>query len=1010
MYNPQKVEKEILLFWKKNRIFEKLAEKNRKSKKNFRFIDGPITANNPMGVHHAYARTLKDLYQRYRALQGFNQRYQNGFDCHGLPVEVEVEKELGLKTKKDIEEYGIEKFIEKCRERVEKMSAVQTKQSIRLGQWMDWNNSYYTMSDSNIEHIWNFLKKCHENGWITKGQRVLPWCIRCGTSLSQHEIGEGYKELTHDAVFLKFPIRDRENEFILVWTTTPWTLTSNVAAAVNPEVTYVKAKKDGETFYLSKATSEVLGEHDILKEMKGKELVGLEYRGPYDELDAQRGVIHKVVPWNDVGEGDGTGIVHIAPGCGAEDFELGKELGLKVIAPLDEYGYYIEGFGWLTGKNVCEVLEPILEDLDKKGILYKRSKITHRYPTCWRCKEELIFRMTDSWFIKADGIRARMIRESSKVFWSPEFGGKLMNDWLGNMGDWNISRKRYWGLPLPFWECKCGKFVVIGSVEELKKKAISGTKGLKDLHRPQIDEVFLKCPECGQEMKRILEVGDCWLDAGIVPFSTLKYMTDRKYWKEWFPAEFISEMREQVRLWFYSLLFMGVTLEDRTPYEKVLLFEKVYDEKGQEMHKSGKNVIWFDEAIEKMGADVMRWMYVKTNLTQNVLFGYGPAKEITKNLDYLINISNYVKLFLKKPTKELKKLEKEDLWLISRLETVKKSVKGQMEELKPFVAARILEDFFINDFSRTYIKIVRNRAKVDEKIASLMYYTLLDTLKLMAPFTPFVTEQLYQELFRKYEKAESIHLLEWPMADENKIDEELEREFAIIQKMEEAANSIRQEKNVGLRYPVNKITISGSDEVRKAAENLENVLKKMTNVKNVEFGKLSLNYNVKLNYSKMGPKYGKSVKNIEKALKKENKARLVKEVREKGYAKVSGFRLEEEDLVIEISSGEGKEFKMDSISGIVVLDMEETEEIFEESLIRELIRNVQQTRKEMKLVVEQRIRLKIESDKVTEKIVKKWEKEIKKEVGAKKIYFGKVKGKVSKYKDKEIKFEVKVVK
>lgn len=1009
MYEPQKVEKKILEFWKKNGVFEKLVKKNRKSGKNFRFIDGPITANNPMGVHHAYARTLKDLYQRYRAMQGFDQRYQNGFDCHGLPVEVEVEKEFGLKTKKDIEDYGVEKFILKCRERVEKMSAIQTEQSVRLGQWMEWDKSYYTMSDTNIEHIWHFLKKCHENGWIIKGHRVLPWCIRCGTSLSQHEIGEGYKELTHDTVFLKFPLKDRK-EYIMVWTTTPWTLTSNVAAAVNPDVTYVKARKNGAVYYVSEATAQILGDYELMDQIKGREMNGWEYTGPYDELDAQKGVNHKVVLWEDVGEKDGTGIVHIAPGCGAEDFELGQRLGLKAIAPLDEYGFYIEGFGWLTGKNVADVLEPIMKDLDKKGMLYKRDKIKHRYPTCWRCKEELIFRMTDSWFIKVDDIRPRMIREASRVFWSPEFGGKLMNDWLENMGDWNISRKRYWGLPLPFWECKCGELIIVGSRKELEEKSVKGLKGLKDLHRPQIDSVLMVCPKCGQEIRRIPEVGDCWLDAGIVPYSTLNYMGDRAYWKKWFPAEFISEMREQVRLWFYSLLFMSVALEDRAPYEKVLLFEKVYDEKGHEMHKSGKNVIWFDEAVDRMGADVMRWMYAKTNLTQNVLFGYGPAKEITKNLDYLMNISSYLKLFLDKPCIEFNNLEKEDFWLLSRLESVKKEVKEQLDGLKPFAAARILEEFFINDFSRLYIKSVRSRIKKDSKVSGIIYKTLLDTVKLMAPFTPFIAEYIYQDLFRKFEKTESVHLMEWPEPDEKKIDMGLEKDFEVVQRITEAANALRQEKNVGLRYPVRKLVVCGPEEVRYSVKRLEDVLKSMANAKGIDFEKMEMSYRVKLSYSKVGPKYGKDVKKIEKVLERADKKKIVCGLKECGFVELEGFKLKNEDLLVEAESDKGREFRADELCGTVALDLEETDEIIEECVVRELIRNVQQTRKEMGLMVSQRIMLKLEADKAAEKMVRKWEKEIKKGVGASEISFGKAEGKVSVYKKIKIKFCVEVLK
>ncbi len=535
-------------------------------------------------------------------------------------------------------------------------------------------------------------------------------------------------------------------------------------------------------------------------------------------------------------------------------------------------------------------------------------------------------------------------------------------------------------------------------------------KGLKDLHRPQIDNVLIKCPSCGQEVERIKEVGDCWLDAGIVPYSTLNYMGDRDYWKKWFPAELISEMREQVRLWFYSLLFMSVTLEDKTPYEKVLLFEKVYDEKGQEMHKSGKNVIWFDEAVEKMGADVMRWMYVKTNLTQNVLFGYGPAKEITKNLDYLMNISSYLKLSLEKPGRSSEKMEMEDLWLVSRLESVKKGVKEQLEGLKPFAAARILEDFFINDFSRFYIKAVRNRIKKDSKVAPLIYQALLDTVKLMAPFTPFIAEHIYQDLFRKFEKAESVHLLEWPEPDEKKIDLRLERDFAVVQKITEAANAIRQEENVGLRYPVRKLVVGGPEEVRKSAQRLEDVLKRMANAKEVGFEEMEMDYRVKLSYSKVGPKYGKDVKKIEKALEKTDKKKMVNELKKCGCIELEGFELKSEDLFVEAESGKGREFRVEELCGAVTLDLEETEEITEECVVRELVRNVQQTRKDMGLVVKQKISIKLETDSETEKTIKKLEEEIKKEVGASDISFGKADGKVSAYKGIKIKFCVEVQK
>ena len=625
-YNHVEIEKKILEFWQKNKIFEKVRNKN-KGNKPWSFLDGPITANNPMGVHHAWGRTYKDIYQRFKAMQGYDQRFQNGFDCQGLWLEVETEKELKFNSKKDIEKFGLANFSKVCRDRVEKFSKVQTEQSIKLGQWMDWKNSYYTMSDENIEAIWYFLKKCYEKGWLYKGTKVLPWCIRCGTSSSQHEMSdEGYAELTHPSVYIKAKLKNKQNEYLLIWTTTEWTLSSNVAVAVNPNLNYVKVKKEGNIYYLSKSNiNKIGGDYSILSTLKGKELLGLEYESFYQSLDFQKRIIHKVIPWEEVGEEEGTGIVHIAPTCGAEDYELGKKEKLPIIIPaLDEEGVYNKGFGWLSGKRISkELKKEIIEDLKKRNVLYKIEDYKHRYPVCWRCKEELVFRLSSEWFIKADEIRPLMKKAAKTVRWEPEHVGKLMQDWLLNMGDWNIGRRRYWGLPLMFYECKCGHLEVIGSLEELRRKAIDKkiVDNLPELHRPWIDEVKIKCSKCREIVSRNKEVGDCWLDAGIVPFSTLKYFRDKTYWKKWFPAELVIEMRAQVRLWFYSLLFMSVTLENKAPYKNVFAYEEVRDEKGESMHKSKGNAIWFDEALEKMGADIMRWIYCSQNPLFNLKFG-----------------------------------------------------------------------------------------------------------------------------------------------------------------------------------------------------------------------------------------------------------------------------------------------------------------------------------------------------------------------------------------------------
>jgi isoleucyl-tRNA synthetase len=594
-------EYEILRFWDETKAFKKLLEL-RKDHPRWSFIDGPITANNPMGVHHGWGRTYKDLFHRYKAMQGYRTRYQNGFDCQGLWVEVNVERDMGFTTKRDIEEFGLADFVILCKQRVLNFAAIQTEQSIRLGYWMDWNDpdhlrelavllgedamhvisfegplgtvkdtvegiigrlgmpelgkSYFTFSDENNYTIWSVLKSCHDRGWVYKGRDVMPWCARCGTGISQHEIvTEGYQELTHPSITLRFPLKGRDKESLLVWTTTPWTLTSNVAAAVGPELTYVKVKQGEEIFYLSKGTLHVLkGDYEVLDELMGEDMEGWKYEGPFDELPAQvkRGAPekHQIILWDEVGEEEGTGIVHIAPGCGAEDFQLGKEYELPIIAPLDESGVFVDGFDWLTGMKESVSAKPIFENLNQKGKTYKIEDYTHRYPVCWRCGEELVFRLVDEWFIsmgeqlekpyeevteeeKQKYLRYQIMEVvKDETQWYPSFGLERELDWLTNMHDWMISKKRYWGLALPIWEChECGSFDLIGSKEELEERAVEGWDAFEghSPHRPFIDEVKIECSHCGAIIKRIPDVGNPWLDAGIVGMSTLQYNTEHDF-------------------------------------------------------------------------------------------------------------------------------------------------------------------------------------------------------------------------------------------------------------------------------------------------------------------------------------------------------------------------------------------------------------------------------------------------------------------------------------------------
>lgn len=906
-----KLEHRIIDFWKKNKILEKYLKKNDKSQERFRFLDGPITANNPMGVHHAWGRTYKDLWQRYNTMRGKKQRYQNGFDCQGLWVEVEVEKELGFKTKKDIEAFGIEKFVKRCKERVLKYSTVQTEQSKRLGYFMDWDNSYFTMSDENNYMIWAFLKKCFEKGYLYKGRDVVPWCSRCGTAISQHEIlTEEYQEITHRSIFLKLPIKGKNKEYFLVWTTTPWTLTANTALAVNPEMDYVKIQIDDEFYYLSRSALAIIeAEYEQLKTLKGKDLLGIEYIGPFDEFEALKGVTRKVIPWKDVGEEEGTGIVHIAPGCGEEDFKLGRECSLQVVAPVDDTGNYLPGFGSLSGKSVKDVTEAIFENLKSKGMVFRIHDYTHRYPTCWRCKEELIFRLVDEWYIAMDRVdpddkkkrtlRKQMMDVARKIRWIPSFGLERELDWLKNMHDWLISKKRYWGLALPIYECPCGNFEVIGSQEELKEKAVSGWEKFKGHtpHRPWVDEVKIKCSKCNEAVSRIQDVGNPWLDAGIVPFSTfldpktkkLSYTTDKKYWQEWYPADFITEaFPGQFKNWFYALIAMSTVLEDINPFKTVLGHAMVRDEKGEEMHKSKGNAIWFDDAAEEIGVDVMRWMYIRQNPIFNLNFGYHVASEMRRKILTLWNVYSFFATYAsidKWDPEKSKKIEVSkrsllDRWILSELNTL---LDFATKELEEFRAHNFMErvEKFIDNLSTWYVRRSRRRfwKSEDDADKNAAYHTLYEVLEtlvhILAPVIPHISEEMYQNLVYSLQSTvhspESVHLSSWPEVNKNLIDKKLVSEMDIARKTVEAVHAKRAEAGVKVRQPLSKCQITAD---RKIRDELINIIKEEINVKDLAFKKgkeLKVSLDTKLTKElKLEGMVRELVRQIQEARKKAN--------------------------------------------------------------------------------------------------------------------------------------------
>jgi isoleucyl-tRNA synthetase len=828
-------EKEILKFWKEKKIFEKLRKKNHGNKR-FSFIDGPITANNRMGVHHAWGRTYKDVFQRFKAMLGYEQRYQNGFDCQGLWVEREEEKDLGLKNKADIEKFGILNFVNSCKKRVEKFSKIQTEQSIRLGMWMDWENSYYTMTDNNNLHNWLLIKTYFDKGWLYKGKDAVPWCWRCGTASSKHDIAtEGYKEIIHPALFMRFPLKEKKNEYFLIFTTTPWTVPANVAIAVNEKINYVKAEQEGKYYWLAeKRLNELTGKCKIIEKKKGKALEGIGYEMPYKNFAEQEKSLHKVVLWELASEQEGTGIVHIAPGCGTEDYELGKRIGLNSISPLDEAGIYSKDFGQFSNKKYSEVNKEVLTDLEKRGFAYKIVSYKHRYPHCWRCGEELVFRLVNEWYVKCNEIRKKLIEENRKVKWYPEYGKARQEDWFKNMGDWLISRERYYGLPLPIWECKCGEIFIVGSMKELRERATDKKKvdNLKELHRPWIDEIKIKCSKCGKEVERIKDVGDAWLDAGIVPFSTLNYLTDREYWSKWFPADLISEsMPGQSRGWFNALMWASVAITGKAPYKSLFGYETLKDEKGEEMHKSKGNAIWFDDAVEKIGADPMRLLFCLQDPSQELRFGFNVVKEPTNNLMIFYNISRLIE----KANKQ-NKITIEDRWILSKLNSLVIKMTEEIEKFHLYIAVRALQNFWLSDFSRGYIQMIRDRlAENDETAKNILSEVYITLLKLSAPIIPFLTEKIWQNLReRKAVKEESVHLTDWPKADKSKINRKLETDFEVASKIIEAGLAERDKAKIGLKWPLSQAEIEGNFSIEKE---VYSIIERQLNVKKIKFKK-----------------------------------------------------------------------------------------------------------------------------------------------------------------------------
>ncbi len=1042
-------EHEILGLWRERRTFARLRAQNAGGPR-WSFLDGPITANNPMGVHHAWGRTYKDVFQRFHAMLGEDQRWQNGFDCQGLWVEVNVERDLGFTSKRDIEDYGIAEFVSLCKQRVLTFAARQTEQSIRLGYWMDWNDpdelrrlrdllaadpaqvvtvqgpegpvtdtvemlvgrlgmpevggSYFTFSNENNDLIWGFLAECHRRGWLYKGHDTMPWCARCGTGISQMEMNEGYQEREDPGLTVRFRLSDRPGEDLLVWTTTPWTLTSNVAAAVGPDLRYVLVRQGDARSWVGKGTLRhaLEGPFEVLEERPGSDLVGWRYEGPFDDLPAVRHAFeraadgdghpyrHRVVAWDEVGEEEGTGIVHIAPGCGAEDYALGKELGLPMIAPLDESGLFIEGFGSLSGRDVRDVTEPIVERLRHEHRFYRLEPYHHRYPHCWRCGTPLVFRLVDEWYISMGpvydqpretltqeqveaSLRYQIMEVVDRIRWVPAFGYERELDWLLNMHDWMISKKRYWGLALPIYDCRaCGRIDVIGGRQELEERAVEGLEALAGHtpHRPWVDEVRIACRGCGAPVERIKDVGNPWLDAGIVPFSTIHFREDPDYWAKWYPADFITEsFPGQFRNWFYAMLAMGTVLRREPPFLAIFGYALVFGEDGRPMHKSWGNAIEFDEAAERMGVDVMRWMFARARPEDNILFGWHSADEARRELLVFWNVYaffvTYARLSGWSPSGPVPPVADRpvlDRWILSRAAATAATVEDRLRDYDTMRASQEAGSF-IDDLSTWYLRrsrrrFSRNRDTTDRAAAfATLHEALVACATILAPILPFLAEATYGNLVAAVEPSapDSVHLTRWPTADLTAHrDEPLERAMAVARRAVDLARTLRGQAGLKVRQPLARLWLALPGADLHELDALVGLLAEELNVKAIELindDHELVDRRVKPLLPVIGRKLGPRIPAVMAAAK----AGEV-EIHDDGSVSLAGLTLAPDEVEILATPRPGTAVAHDD-GLVVVIDTEVTPELRLEGDARELQRAVQDLRREAELQLDDMISL-----------------------------------------------------
>lgn len=1005
-------EKETVEFWNENKIFKE-TEKFNETKPNYTFYDGPPTANGKPHIGHVLTRVVKDAIPRYRIMKGYNVPRKAGWDTHGLPVEIEVEKLLGINGKEQIEKYGLDPFIQKCKESVWNYKGMWEDFSKTVGYWVDMEDPYITYSNNYIESEWWALKEIFKKGLLYKGFKIVPYCPRCGTPLSSHEVAQGYKTVKERSAIVRFKVKD-EDAYILAWTTTPWTLPSNVALCVNPEQSYVKVKSQDKIYYMAEdLVKKVLGDDaEIIDTFLGKDLEYKEYEPLWNFVTPDKKCWY-VTCDTYVTLTDGTGVVHTAPAFGEDDANVGRKYDLPFVQLVDSKGEMTKETLW-AGMFCKDADKEVLADLKERGLLFSAPKFEHSYPHCWRCDTPLIYYARESWFIKMTAVKDDLIQNNNTVNWMPESIGKgRFGDWLENLQDWGISRNRYWGTPLNVWQCSCGHLHAVGSIEELKSMSSNCPDDI-ELHRPYIDDVTIKCEECGGEMTRVPEVVDCWFDSGAMPFAQHHYpFENEEKFAQQFPADFISEAVDQTRGWFYSLLAISTLLFNKSPYKNVIVLGHVQDENGQKMSKSKGNAVEPMEALNAYGADAIRWYFYSNSALwlPNRFHGKAVVEGQRKFLSTLWNTYSFFVLYAniddfnpKNYNLEDCQLTVMDRWLLSKLNTVIKSSDEFMNDYKIQDTAKLLSEF-VDQMSNWYVRRSRERFwtldMTQDKIAAYMtlYTALVEFSKVAAPLVPFITEDIYRNLVGSIDvdAPKSIHLTSFPVVNEEMIDVDLEKNMEEVLSAVTLGRAARNGASIKNRQPLAKMYVCGEKEI---PEMYRNIIKDELNVKTLEYADGSskfVTYTFKPQLRILGQKYGKKIGEIRNALVSLDGSLAKKELEASGFISLSlqdeEIKLTEEELLIDTTNATG--FVSETENGItVVLDTNLSEELIEEGIVREIVSKIQSMRKEADFIVTDHIVVGIANNEIIESIVRKNESSIKTDVLAEKIKYGTASGHV----------------